>query len=112
MVLGFTEMEAVGSGGGGGGGGGGGVAFFPQAPSVNSVPSATISRNHLILFCFTFIPPCDPKGLPPRSDEAYLLFPTPIRLSIASGKSQLLNLAAVGQHGPDFFLAGPAGLKH
>jgi hypothetical protein len=50
MVLGLTEIEAVGSGGGGGGGGGGGVAFFPQAPSVSSAASATINRNHFILF--------------------------------------------------------------
>src|SRR5258708_28209894 len=46
-----------------------------------------------------------------RSDEVYL-FPTPVGLGITTGKSQLLNLSAVGQHHPDFFFAGTAGLKH
>jgi hypothetical protein len=50
MLLGFTEIEAVGVGGGGGGGGGGGAAFFLQAPSIITVPSMTTSANHLILF--------------------------------------------------------------
>src|SRR5437879_2039785 len=112
MVLGFTEIEAVGAGAGGGGGGGGGTAFFPQAPSVSRALSATMSKNHFLLFCFTFIPPYDPKGSPPGSDEASLLFPTPIGLGVASCKSQLLNFGAVGQHSPDFFLARAARLKH
>src|ERR1700722_2341609 len=112
MELGFTEIEAVGSGGGGGGGGGGGVAFFLQAPSIITAPSMTTSANHFIRLCFTFIPPATPRLAPQGSDEAYLLFPTPIRLRIASRKSQLLKLGAVRQHGPNLFLAGAAGLKH
>src|SRR5712671_1311149 len=46
-----------------------------------------------------------------RSDEVYL-FPTPVGLGITTGKSQLLNFGAVGEHHPDFFFAGTAGLKH
>src|SRR5258708_20556617 len=46
-----------------------------------------------------------------RSDEVYL-FPTPVGLGITTGKSQLLNFSTVGQHHPDFFFAGTAGLKH
>ena len=40
------------------------------------------------------------------------LLPTPIRLRIAAGKSQLLLMAPVGQHGPDLVAPGTAGLKH
>src|SRR5258708_3511723 len=112
MVFGSTEIEAVGAAGGGGGGGGGGTAFFPQAPSINKAPRAQMRRSHFILCLFTIVPPYDPEGSPSGSDEVYLLFPTPIRLGVASGKSQLLNFGAVGQHRPDFFLARPAGLKH
>src|SRR5271169_3236723 len=112
IEFGLTEMEAVGAGGAGGGGVGGGIFFFPQALSASTAPSATMSRDHLILCCFTLFPPCDPRSLPPGSDEAYLLFPTPIGLGVASRKSQLLHLAAVGQHGPDFFFARAARLKH
>src|SRR5215467_6271542 len=57
MLLGSTEIEAVGVGGGGGGGGGGGVFFFPHAPIIKAVLRATINTSHLILDCFTFIPP-------------------------------------------------------
>src|SRR5258708_39581739 len=103
MVFGSTEIEAVGAAGGGGGGGGGGTAFFPQAPSVNKAPRAQMRRSHFIFCVFTFVPPCNPEGSPPESDEVYLLFPTPIRLGVASGKSQLLNLGAVGQHRPYLF---------
>src|SRR5579863_1042856 len=55
MLLGFTEIDAVGAAGAGagGGGGGGGAAFFAQAPSVIRAPSATISRNHFMFCCFT-----------------------------------------------------------
>src|SRR5260221_6591064 len=112
MVFGSTEIEAVGAAGGGGGGGGGGTAFFPQAPNVNRAPRAQMRRSHFILCVFTFVPPYDPEGSPPGSDEVYLLFPTPVRLRVVSGKSQLLDLGAVGQHRPDFFLARSAGLKH
>jgi hypothetical protein len=57
-------MDAVGAGAGGGGGGGGGVAFLPHAPSVIKAPRARINKNHLVLSCFTFIPPYDPKARP------------------------------------------------
>src|SRR5690242_8273165 len=40
------------------------------------------------------------------------LFPTPVWLTIASRKSQLLQLGAIRQHAPDFFLPGPARLEH
>ena len=49
MVLGLTEIEAVGDAGGGGGGGGGGATFFLQAPSISTAPSATTSANHFML---------------------------------------------------------------
>jgi hypothetical protein len=59
MVLGFTEMEAVGAAGGGGGGGGGGVGatFFLQAPSIITPASAIINKDHFRRCCFTFDPP-------------------------------------------------------
>jgi hypothetical protein len=40
MLLGSTEIEAVGAGGGGGGGGGAGAAFFLQPPSITIAPNA------------------------------------------------------------------------
>ena len=98
---GFTEMEAVGAGGGGGGGGGGGTFFFPQAPSARRAPSAYDQQKplHALLLHFYFLPATLEAS--PGSDEAYLLFPTPIRLRVASRKSQLLHLGPVGQHRPD-----------
>src|ERR1700733_2963041 len=112
MVLGLTEIEAVGSGGGGGGGGGGGVAFFLQAPNIITAPSMTTSANHFMRRCFTLFL-LRPKRLASQgSDEVYLLFPTPIRLGIAPCESQLLDLTTVRQHAPNFFLTGPARLKN
>ncbi len=70
MLLGFTEIEAVGAAGGGGGGGGGaGAFFFAQAPSAKTAPSAMINKNHFMRCCFTLILPSDPVGYPLRSDE-------------------------------------------
>ena len=40
MLVGLTEMEAVGTGGGGGGGGGG-ATFFLQAPDIMTMPKTT-----------------------------------------------------------------------
>src|ERR1035438_472402 len=113
MLFGFTEIEAVGAAaaGGGGGGGGGGATFFLHAPSIMRPLSATISRNHFNLCCFTFNPPCETPMISLRSDEVFL-FPTPIRLGIASSKSQLLQLGSIGQHGPNLFFARTARLKH
>src|SRR5579863_6952987 len=62
MEFGFTEIEAVGAAaGGGGGGGGGGAAFFAHAPSAIRAPSATDSRTHFLLCCFTLFLLADPN---------------------------------------------------
>jgi hypothetical protein len=47
MLVGSTDMEAVGAGGGGGGGGGG-AAFFLQAPSIMRVPKIIANANHFM----------------------------------------------------------------
>jgi hypothetical protein len=55
MLLGSTEIEAVGAGGGGGGGGGAGAAFFLQPPSITIAPNAK-TIVHRFSFCFfTFL---------------------------------------------------------
>jgi hypothetical protein len=61
MLVGLTEMEAVGAGGGGGGGGGG-VTFFLQAQSIMKAPKTMTSANHFmylrVIFCpLTFFQP-------------------------------------------------------
>src|SRR5579863_1532756 len=116
IVFGSTEIEAVGAGGGGGGGGGGGAAFFPHAPSVRRAPSAIINRIHFILSCFTlYFLPATPIIAGQTKSFGFctdLLFPTPIRLRVASSKSQLLNFGAVGQHAPDLQASGAIRLKH
>src|SRR5580704_4303077 len=61
MLVGFTEIEAVGAGDAGGGGGGGGAAFFLHAPSARKPPSATTRNNFLMLACFT-LSSCDLKA--------------------------------------------------
>nr|UXE45679.1 hypothetical protein Hi04_10k_c5190_00017 [uncultured bacterium] len=71
-----------------------------------------IKKNHFMRCCVTFIPPYDLIGSTSRSDEAYLLFPTPVRLRIVSCKRQLLNLGAIRQHGPDLQTSRPVRLKH
>src|SRR5690242_10496959 len=116
MLLGFTEIEAVGDGGGGGGGGGGGAAFFLHAPNASKALSPTIRNNHFIA-CFTFIFLLRPQSMPPGARRSYLLFryllfPTPIRLRIMPGKRQLLNFRTIGQHGPDLQAARTIGLEH
>ena len=55
MLVGLTEMEAVGAGGGGGGGGGG-VAFFLHAPNIMMVPKTIASANHFVYLRFIFCP--------------------------------------------------------
>src|ERR1700678_499510 len=62
-----------------------------------------------MLIPFTLNPPAN--SISDFEFRRNALFPTPIRLRIASGKSQLMELGAVGQHLPDFFFAGAAGLK-
>src|SRR5271166_6248436 len=56
MLLGLTEIEAVGAaGGGGGGGGGGGATFFLQAPTARSAARERARNIHFMLLCFTLI---------------------------------------------------------
>src|SRR5579862_7506555 len=55
MVFGLAESEAVGAGGAGGGGGGGGAVFFAHAPRNIIVPSATTSKLHFLIWCFTYL---------------------------------------------------------
>src|ERR1700722_2257487 len=111
MLLGFADSDAVGAGGAGGGGGGGGAAFLLQAPSARMAPSVTASANHCLLACFTFNPPCDRGHFTPWSDEVHL-FPTPVRLRVASSERQLPKFSPIRQHHPDFFFARPARLEH
>src|ERR1700722_9629751 len=111
MLLGLTESDAVGAGGAGGGGGGGGAFFLAQAPRARMAPSVTARTNICLLACFTFVPPYDRRHFTPRSDEVRL-FPTPVRLRVASGKRQLPKFIPVRQHHPDFFLARAARLEH
>src|SRR5580693_3435965 len=63
-----------------------------------------------MFFLFTFRSSCGPENRSPNSDES-VLFPTPVRLRIASRKSQLMELGAIGEHHPDLFLPRPARLK-
>src|ERR1700722_4611102 len=70
MVLGLTDMEAVGDGGGGGGGGG--AVFLWQAPSIITAPRAATSAIHFMRCCFTVILPETPNSCS-RSDEAFYL---------------------------------------
>src|SRR5271165_399962 len=115
-VSGLTEIEAVGDAGGGGGGGGGGAAFFAQAPSMRIVARAMTVVNTFkpcccfMFFLFTFDPPANSEIL--SKFQRSVLFPTPVWLRVASCKSQLVQLGAVGEHHPDFFLPGAHGLKN
>ena len=72
MLLGFTEIDAVGAGGGGGGGGGG-ATFFLQAPNINSALNPTTRKNHF-MDCFTFLFLLRPQSCPPGPDEVIYYF--------------------------------------
>src|ERR1022692_377883 len=114
IVSGLTEIAAVGDAGGGGGGGGGGAAFFAQAPSIRIAARAmTVASGFKICFFMLFLstlsPPANPECVEFRRN---VLFPTPVWLRVTSSKRQLMKLGAVGQHHPDFLLAGTAGLKN
>lgn len=47
MLLGLTEIEAVGAGDGGGGGGGAGATFFLQAPKIMMAPRVIAVANFM-----------------------------------------------------------------
>jgi hypothetical protein len=53
MLLGFTEIEAVGAGGGGGGGGAG-ATFFLQAPSIMIGQIIAVTTRHFMRSLVTF----------------------------------------------------------
>ena len=52
MLLGLTDIEAVGAGGGGGGGGGAGATFFLQAPNIRIVLKPNIIPKSLTKYRF------------------------------------------------------------
>src|SRR5207302_3078932 len=89
MVSGLTEIEAVGDCAGGGGGGGGGAVFLWQAPSIKmparaATVASTFKDSRFMFFLSTLI------LLRTRNLFKFkrsVLFPTPVRLRITSGKS-------------------------
>jgi hypothetical protein len=57
ILLGVTDIEAVGAGGGGGGGGGAGATFLWHAPSIIAAVTVIAIANCFIDCCFTIVPP-------------------------------------------------------
>ena len=75
---------------------------FRRRPMSRARLGQGSSKTTSDLCASLFIPPAIPKKLGiRRSVFIAIYFPTPIGLRVTSGKSQLLNFCAIGQHGPD-----------